>query len=60
MATAAYARREGADVDQFVERLGPTLEPEKVGRHIADLASSTDRSSGACLLSPDGLKEVSS
>ena len=58
MAVAAYARREGADVDRFIEQMGPALEPEKAGRHIADLASSTEQLSGAYLLTPDGLKEV--
>jgi NAD(P)-dependent dehydrogenase (short-subunit alcohol dehydrogenase family) len=58
MAAAAYARRAGVDVDQHVKQMGPTLEPEKVGRHIADLAASTDRQPGAYLLSPDGLKEI--
>jgi NAD(P)-dependent dehydrogenase (short-subunit alcohol dehydrogenase family) len=59
MAVAAYARREGTDVDRFVRQMGPAVEPEKAGRHIADLASSTEQPAGAYLLTPDGLKEVS-
>jgi NAD(P)-dependent dehydrogenase (short-subunit alcohol dehydrogenase family) len=55
MAVAAYARRDGIDVDELVRRLGPALGPEQVGKCIADLASSTDHASGAYLLTPDGL-----
>ena len=58
-AVAAYARRAGVDFDVFVKGLGPSLEPDHVGKHIADLATSTDHASGAYLLSPDGLKEIS-
>src|SRR5256885_8359413 len=58
MAVAAYARRDGIDVDEVVRRLGPALSPEHVGKHIADLASSTDHASGAYLLTPDGLSLV--
>ncbi|MGH9009729.1 MAG: SDR family oxidoreductase [Acidimicrobiia bacterium] len=55
----AYARREGIDVDQYVGRMGPGLGPDQVGKHIAELASSTDHKPGAYLLAPDGLKEIS-
>jgi NAD(P)-dependent dehydrogenase (short-subunit alcohol dehydrogenase family) len=58
-AVAAYARRAGIDVDVFVKQSGPALAPEHVGKHIADLASSTDHRPGAYLLTPDGLKEIS-
>jgi NAD(P)-dependent dehydrogenase (short-subunit alcohol dehydrogenase family) len=58
-AVAAYARRAGIDVDEFVKQLGPTLGPEQVGKHIVDLASSTDQAPGAYLLTPGGLKEIS-
>ena len=59
MAVAAYARREGIAADEYVKQLGPAGGPEHVGKHIADLASSTDQASGAYLLTPDGLKEIS-
>jgi NAD(P)-dependent dehydrogenase (short-subunit alcohol dehydrogenase family) len=59
VAVAAYARRSGIDVDEFVRKQGPALRPEDVGRHIADLASSADQLSGAYLLTPDGLSEIS-
>jgi NAD(P)-dependent dehydrogenase (short-subunit alcohol dehydrogenase family) len=59
MAAAAYARQAGIGADDFVKQLGPVLAPEHVGKHIADLASSTDQAPGAYLLTPDGLKEIS-
>lgn len=55
VAVAAYAERSGINVDAFVRQQGPTLEPEDVGRHIADLASSPDQAPGAYLLTPAGL-----
>jgi len=58
MAAAAYARRAGIDRDEYVKQLGPPLGAEQVGKHIADLASSTDQAPGAYLLTPDGLKEI--
>jgi NAD(P)-dependent dehydrogenase (short-subunit alcohol dehydrogenase family) len=58
-AAAAYAQRSGLDLDVYVKQLGPALEPDDVGRHLTDLASSTDHASGAYLLTPDGLKEIS-
>ena len=59
VAVAAYARRAGIDVDEFVKQSGPALEPEQVGKHIANLASSDDRTPGAFLMTPDGMKEIS-
>lgn len=55
MAVAAYAGREGVDVDVYLKQLGPALEPETVGTSIAHLASTTDQSPGAYLLTPGGL-----
>ena len=57
-AVAAYARRARIDVDEFVKQSGPALVPEHVGKHIAELASSTDQTSSAYLLTPDGIKEI--
>jgi NAD(P)-dependent dehydrogenase (short-subunit alcohol dehydrogenase family) len=54
-AVAAYAGRDGINVDEYLEKLGPGAGPERVGRHIAELASSTDHLPGAYLLTPDGL-----
>jgi NAD(P)-dependent dehydrogenase (short-subunit alcohol dehydrogenase family) len=59
MAAAAYAERDGIDADELARRLGPSLNGDQVGKHIADLVSSTDHASGAYLLTPDGLKEIS-
>jgi NAD(P)-dependent dehydrogenase (short-subunit alcohol dehydrogenase family) len=56
-AAAAYARRDGVDVDQYVEQQGAAVEPEQVGSHIAGLASSTDPA-GAYLLTPGGLSSL--
>ena len=36
---AGYAAREGVDVATFVQRLGPLVTPELVGRTVADLIS---------------------
>jgi NAD(P)-dependent dehydrogenase (short-subunit alcohol dehydrogenase family) len=58
VAVAAYAKLDGVDIDEFVRQQGPALEPEHVGRHIADLASSTDQAAGAYLLTPDGLSLI--
>jgi len=58
-AVAAYARRAGTDVDEFVKESGPALVPEHVGKHIVDLASAAEQSPGAYLLTPDGMKEIS-
>jgi NAD(P)-dependent dehydrogenase (short-subunit alcohol dehydrogenase family) len=59
-AAGAYARRAGVDIEEFVNQSGPALEPQQVGKHIAGFASSTDQGPGAYLLTPDGLKEISS
>ncbi|HET6315071.1 MAG TPA: SDR family oxidoreductase, partial [Chloroflexota bacterium] len=58
MAVAAYAGRSGISLDEFVKKQGPALQPEDVARHIVDLATSTDRSPGAYLLTPDGLSSL--
>jgi NAD(P)-dependent dehydrogenase (short-subunit alcohol dehydrogenase family) len=54
-AVAAYARRAGTDVDEFIRGQGPALTPEHVGKQLAEIASSTDHPAGAYLLTPDGL-----
>jgi NAD(P)-dependent dehydrogenase (short-subunit alcohol dehydrogenase family) len=54
-AAAAYARRNGVGIDEYLEKLGPGPGPEQVGAHIAGLASSTDHLPGAYLLTPQGL-----
>jgi NADP-dependent 3-hydroxy acid dehydrogenase YdfG len=52
---AAYAAREGMDIGAFVERVGPAMTTEHVGKAIADLAASTGRDGGAYLLTAAGL-----
>ncbi|GAB3568709.1 SDR family oxidoreductase [Amycolatopsis endophytica] len=55
---AAYAAREGVDVDTFVERLGPVLTPERVGEAVAGLAAEAGPHGPAYLLTPAGLRPV--
>jgi NAD(P)-dependent dehydrogenase (short-subunit alcohol dehydrogenase family) len=55
MAVAAYARREGLDVDEFVTRSGPGLTPEDVGKATVDLVTSAEYAPGAYLLTTSGL-----
>jgi NAD(P)-dependent dehydrogenase (short-subunit alcohol dehydrogenase family) len=55
MAVAAYARREGLDVDEFVTRSGPGLTPEDVGKAMVDLVTSAEYAPGAYLLTTAGL-----
>jgi NAD(P)-dependent dehydrogenase (short-subunit alcohol dehydrogenase family) len=57
-AVAAYARRAGIDIDEFVRGQGPALTPEHVGKHLADFALATDHPAGAYLLTPDGLSSA--
>jgi NAD(P)-dependent dehydrogenase (short-subunit alcohol dehydrogenase family) len=58
MAVAAYARREGLDVDEYLTRTGPGLTPEEVGKTTVDLVTSADHAPGAYLLTPSGLTPV--
>jgi NAD(P)-dependent dehydrogenase (short-subunit alcohol dehydrogenase family) len=55
MAVAAYARREGLGVDEFVTRSGPGLTPEDVGKAAVDLVTSAEHAPGAYLLTTAGL-----
>ena len=57
-AVAAYAARQGVDVATFLDRLGPTLTPEQVGRAIVDLANEPRHDQAAYRLTPDGLSPV--
>jgi NAD(P)-dependent dehydrogenase (short-subunit alcohol dehydrogenase family) len=58
MAVAAYARREGLGVDEYVTRSGPGLTPEDVGKATVDLVSPAEYAPGAYLLTPAGLTPV--
>jgi NAD(P)-dependent dehydrogenase (short-subunit alcohol dehydrogenase family) len=55
MAVAAYARREGLDVDEYLARTGPGLTPDEVGKATVDLVTSAAYPSGAYLLTTAGL-----
>ena len=54
-AVAAYARRDGIDVEEYLARFGPGLTAEEVGKATVDLASSAEHGSGAYLLTSAGL-----
>jgi NAD(P)-dependent dehydrogenase (short-subunit alcohol dehydrogenase family) len=55
-AVAAYAKRSGLSVDEYLTQQGPTLTPGDVGDRIVELAASRERAAGAYLLSAAGLK----
>jgi NAD(P)-dependent dehydrogenase (short-subunit alcohol dehydrogenase family) len=57
-AVAAYARRDGLDVAEYLERSGPGLAPEDVGKATLDLVTSARHGPGAYLLTPAGLSAL--
>jgi NAD(P)-dependent dehydrogenase (short-subunit alcohol dehydrogenase family) len=54
-AVAAYARRDGIDVGEYLARFGPGLTHDDVGKATVDLVTSTEHVPGAYLLTPAGL-----
>lgn len=54
-AVAAYARREGLAIDEYLARLGPGVTPEDVGKATLDLVTAFDYTPGAYLLTAAGL-----
>jgi hypothetical protein len=54
-AVAAYARRDGLDVGEYLTRRGPGLTPEDVGKATAALVTSAEYAPGAYLLTTAGL-----
>lgn len=58
-AVAAYAAREGLDVPTFIERQGPSLTPEHVGKAILQLATAPTPAHPAYLLTSTGLTPLS-
>jgi NAD(P)-dependent dehydrogenase (short-subunit alcohol dehydrogenase family) len=58
MAVAAYARRDGVDVDEYLERFGRGVTPEEVGKATADMVASAEYAPGAYLLTPAGISSV--
>jgi NAD(P)-dependent dehydrogenase (short-subunit alcohol dehydrogenase family) len=57
-AVAAYARRDGVTVDEYLERFGPTLTPPDVGKAVVDLVTSSEYAPGAYLLTAAGLSPL--
>jgi NAD(P)-dependent dehydrogenase (short-subunit alcohol dehydrogenase family) len=58
MAVAAYARRDGVAVAEYLERFGPSLTPEEVAKATVDVVTSTEYAPGAYLLTPAGLSPL--
>jgi len=54
-AVAAYAERQGVDVDTFVQSLPPVLTAEQVGKSLLDIAIGERRGHGAYMLTAAGL-----
>ena len=57
-AVAAYAERQGVDVATALERSGPILAPEQVGKAVVDLAIDPGLDQTAYLLTAEGLTAV--
>jgi NAD(P)-dependent dehydrogenase (short-subunit alcohol dehydrogenase family) len=58
VAVAGYARRDGIDIDDYLQRFGPGLTPQEVGKAAVDLVTSTEHPPGAYLLTPAGLSPL--
>jgi NAD(P)-dependent dehydrogenase (short-subunit alcohol dehydrogenase family) len=57
-AVAAYAERQGLDVDTFVQSLRPALTPEQVGKSVLDIAIGERRDHRAYTLNAAGLSPL--
>jgi NAD(P)-dependent dehydrogenase (short-subunit alcohol dehydrogenase family) len=57
-AVAAYAARQGLDLPAFLDRLGPPLTPEQVGKAIVELVTGSGHDQAAYLLTAGGLAPV--
>lgn len=57
-AVAAYAERQGVDVDSFVRTAGPALTAEQVGRSVLAIATEDTATPDAYLLTSAGLAAV--
>jgi NAD(P)-dependent dehydrogenase (short-subunit alcohol dehydrogenase family) len=57
-ATAAYAERQGVDVDTFISSTGPALTTELVGTSVAAIAGGEPGQHGAYLLTASGLSSL--
>ncbi|MFE3194633.1 SDR family oxidoreductase [Nocardia sp. NPDC059240] len=56
-AVAAYAAREGKDVETYIAGMGPVLTPEQVGKAVVELAGDPD-SAAEYLVSGAGLQQL--
>jgi NAD(P)-dependent dehydrogenase (short-subunit alcohol dehydrogenase family) len=54
-AVAAYAERQGVDVDSFLQAAGPALTPEQVGKSVLEIATGAATDHDAYLLTSAGL-----
>ncbi len=57
-AVAAYAERQGVDVDTFMEAGGPALSAEQAGRSVLEIADGNAGEHGAYLLTSAGLSPL--
>jgi NAD(P)-dependent dehydrogenase (short-subunit alcohol dehydrogenase family) len=57
-AVAAYAERQGVDVETFVRASGPALTAAQVGRSVLELAAGRHRDHGSYLLTEVGLSAL--
>ena len=57
-AVAAYADRQGVDVETFIDAGGPALTPEQVGRSVLELAARREPGHGSYLLTAAGLSTL--
>jgi NAD(P)-dependent dehydrogenase (short-subunit alcohol dehydrogenase family) len=57
-AVAAYAERQGVDVDTFVASLPPALTPEQVGKSVLEIAGGEREGRRAYMLSSAGLSPL--
>jgi len=57
-AVAAYAGRQGVDVDTFVRETGPALSAEQVGKSVLEIARHDHGRHGAYLLTSSGLSAL--
>lgn len=55
---AAYAARQGVDVDTFVQSMPPALTPEQVGKSVLEIATGEQRGHRAYMLSSGGLSPL--
>jgi NAD(P)-dependent dehydrogenase (short-subunit alcohol dehydrogenase family) len=57
-AVAAYAERQGVDVDTFIQSMAPALTAEQVGKSVLEIASGERRDHRAYTLSSAGLSPL--